>query len=90
MKTTEMETVYDLGAKMIEAIQREKARGQWGAPASWGDAGRGAEGCAAALLPAAASPAPCTNTRVQRCLHVIAEQAYAPTSLMSVCAGHRG
>ena len=26
MKTSEMETVYDLGAKMIEAIQREKVR----------------------------------------------------------------
>ena len=24
MKTTEMETVYDLGQKMIEAIQKEK------------------------------------------------------------------
>lgn len=24
--TTEMETVYDLGAKMIEALQKEKAR----------------------------------------------------------------
>lgn len=24
MKTTEMETIYDLGAKMIEAIQKEK------------------------------------------------------------------
>lgn len=27
MKTTEMETIYDLGAKMIEAIQKEKVRG---------------------------------------------------------------
>lgn len=26
MKTTEMETIYDLGVKMIEAIQREKVR----------------------------------------------------------------
>lgn len=24
MKTTEMETIYDLGTKMIEAIQKEK------------------------------------------------------------------
>lgn len=26
MKTTEMETIYDLGVKMIETIQREKVR----------------------------------------------------------------
>lgn len=26
MKTTEMETIYDLGVKMIEAIQQEKVR----------------------------------------------------------------
>lgn len=26
LKTTEMETVYDLGVKMIEALDREKAR----------------------------------------------------------------
>jgi hypothetical protein len=26
MKTTEMETIYDLGVKMIEAIQKEKVR----------------------------------------------------------------
>ena len=29
MKTTEMETVYDLGVKMIEAIQREKVGSVW-------------------------------------------------------------
>ncbi len=26
MKTTEMETIYDLGVKMIEAIQKEKVQ----------------------------------------------------------------
>ncbi len=26
MKTTEMETIYDLGTKMIEALQKEKAQ----------------------------------------------------------------
>lgn len=27
MKTTEMETMYDLGVKMIEALQKEKVQG---------------------------------------------------------------
>lgn len=27
LKTTEMETVYDLGTKMIEALQKEKVQG---------------------------------------------------------------
>ena len=30
MKTTDMETVYDLGTKMIDAIQKEKIQAAWG------------------------------------------------------------
>lgn len=67
MKTSEMETVYDLGSKMIEAVQKEKVRlGGWAGAGSaagdggwWGGVGSAGQPGWRSALSGAPSPPPC-------------------------------